>query len=49
MIKNYTSSVPVDRTIMRIEVALINGGAVVIGMAVVIFAMFYVCWRWEKE
>jgi len=27
-IKNYTSTVPVERTIMRIEVALIRGGAV---------------------
>jgi hypothetical protein len=28
MIKNYTSSVPVDRTISRIESALIRGGAI---------------------
>jgi hypothetical protein len=28
MIKNYTSSVPVERTIMRIEIALIEGGAI---------------------
>jgi len=27
-IKNYTSGVPVERTIMRIEMALISGGAV---------------------
>jgi hypothetical protein len=28
MIKNYTSGVPVERTIMRIELALITGGAI---------------------
>jgi hypothetical protein len=28
MIKNYTSAVPVERTIMRIEQALIEGGAI---------------------
>jgi hypothetical protein len=28
MIKNYTSSVPVERTIMRIEMELIEGGAI---------------------
>lgn len=28
MIKNYTSTVPVERTIMRIEGALIRGGAI---------------------
>lgn len=27
MIKNYTSSVPVDRTLARIEAALVKGGA----------------------
>jgi len=26
--KNYTSTVPVERTVMRIEMALVNGGAV---------------------
>jgi hypothetical protein len=28
MIKNYTSTVPVEKTILRIEMALVTGGAV---------------------